>query len=406
MFLLIIPLVSTLLVECARCGDAPPPAQLKTYPLHNNPHSADISPGEKFVVTEITTNELIESGTRRITEIVQLWNFKEDRLVAALPLTQFDTKASVTASELEPVHIARIVRFSPDGNVVVVIFDQTVYVLRGSDLAEIRRIYPVRPAPVTQDYAGLAVTIKSFVNSFEISPNGETLAIFWASDFTSGRIDLFSLSTGSYIRGWETPEGWSASSNGLHWHPNGRFIIVAIPNAKSCQSSTHQPDIFGFDAETGATRYRLTSGMDSPRVIVTPDSRVLAVPGPCVHNFSHNHSKLKVFDLISAKHLHDGSSRVTGVGYSISASADGKRFLAFTGEVRKKFDWGDAYFYYVDVDRKFSVWSLTEYAGIVTSQDVPNLEVTELRLSPNGRYAVSCGKASFIFDLPKTSVPD
>lgn len=327
--------------------------------------------------------------------------------MASLPLAQLDSTAD---SNPEPFgnssHIARIVRFGPAGDVVVALLDETVYVLRVPDLAEIRRIHPVKPLPVTRDYENMPVTITSFASSLEISPNGETLAIFWASDFRSGRIELYSLSTGRFIRAWQTPEGWTSSSNGLHWHPNGRLIVTAIPNAKSCQPLNHDPDIFGFDVETGATKYRVTSGMDSPQVIITSDNRVLAIRGACSGKFSHNHDTLKVFDLISGKRLHDGSSRVTGVGERIVGSADGKRFLALTGRVGRKFNLGDADFDLVDVDQKFSVWSLTDYKGIVTSQDVPNLAFSKLRLSANGHYAISYGKASFVFDLQEMSTPD
>ena len=65
----------------------------------------------------------------------------------------------------------------------------------------------------------------------------------------------------------------------------------------------------------------------------------------------------------------------------VSASADGSRFLAFTGKMAAKFDWSDAVAYGVAVDETFSVWSLTNYEGIVTSQNIPGLKESELRLS-------------------------
>jgi hypothetical protein len=48
--------------------------------------------------------------------------------------------------------------------------------------------------------------------------------------------------------------------------------------------------------------------------------------------FTNRNPKLKVFDLITGKHLRDVSGRGAGVRYLVSASADGSRFLAF--EVR------------------------------------------------------------------------
>jgi len=65
-----------------------------------------------------------------------------------------------------------------------------------------------------------------------------------------------------------------------------------------------------------------------------------------------------------------------------------------------KFDCSDAVAYGVAVDETFSVWSLTNYEGIVTSQNIPGLKESELRLSSKGKYAVSYGKASFVYELP------
>ena len=73
-----------------------------------------------------------------------------------------------------------------------------------------------------------------------------------------------------------------------------------------------------------------------------------------------------------------------------------------------KFDWGD--FVPLDriVDETFSVWNSADYAGIVTSQNIPGLKSSDLRISAKGTYAVSSGKASFVYELPPDtpSTPD
>jgi hypothetical protein len=56
--------------------------------------------------------------------------------------------------------------------------------------------------------------------------------------------------------------------------------------------------------------------------------------------------------------------------------------------------------YGVPVDETFSVWNLVNYEGIVTSQNIPGLRNSEIRLSSKGKYAVSYGKASFVYELP------
>jgi hypothetical protein len=388
-------------VDVLLADSLPRQEQLRAYALRNNPNSVDISPDEQLVATECTKTIIrADSSTNTLEELVQIWNFKEDRLVAEFSAVRTELRAPATGYSKDFIRGARIVRFSPNGLSVVALIDQTIYILRATDLAKLQAISLVDPGIVTQNVHGITVEGKTFVRSLEISPDGNAVAIFRVGEPTFGSIEIYELSSGRNTQSWETPKGWSGSTNGLHWHPNGKLILIAIPNAISCQSSHHEADVFAFDVLTGTIKYKLTTGMPYPRIAVSSDSRVFAANGGCTEFGANIRSKLKVFDLTSGKHLLDVSGNGTSVGYSISTSADGTRFAAFTGNVKKKFDWGDLVSDYVLVDRKFSIWSLTNYEGIVTSQNIPDLNPDEIRLSWKGRFAVSSGNASFVYQLP------
>ncbi len=383
-------------------GDSPAlQKQLKTYPLRNNPNSADISPDEQFVVTESTlTTDAPNPRTRTFAEVVQLWNFREDRLVAEFTAAREDVEASPKGFFRSPAHGSRIVRFSPDGNLVVAVIDQTIHVLRATDLFELRTIPLVGPGNVTRTIHGKSVVFMPRVTSSEISPSGNSVAVLWVSELIYGEIQLYDLSTGTNTLSWNTPIGWVTFTEGLVWHPNGKLLLIPIPNEPPCLSPNNQPDVFAFDAQTGALKYKFTTGLLTDSIAVTADNRVLAVDGDCLGVFKNHNPKLKVFDLVTGKHLRDVSGRGTGVRYLVSASPDGTRFLAFTGKMKTKFDWGDLVPLDFVVDRTFSVWSLTNYEGIVTSQDLQGLNARTLRLSSKGRYAVSTGKSSAVYELP------
>jgi len=215
-----------------------------------------------------------------------------------------------------------------------------------------------------------------------------------------GSIQLYDLSSGGSILNWDTPQGWITHTRGLVWHPDGKLILVAIPNQIPCSSPSSQPDIFAFDVQTGAIEHKLASGLLVGSIAVSSDNRVLAVDLNCIGVLKNHEPKLKVFDLTTGKNLRNISGRESGVRYLVSASTDGNRFLAVTGKMRVKFDWGDALPYGVPVDEIFSVWNLVNYEGIVTSQNIPGLRNSEIRLSSKGKYAVSYGKASFVYELP------
>ncbi len=372
-------------------GDTvPPQAELKTFPLHNSPHSADISPDEKSVVTECTfQSQTGDAGTKGFTEVVQLWNFEEDKLVAEFRLPRVKVGADANGNFSDWTRRERFVRFSHDGSMVVALIDTTIHVLRAADLAELRSIH--LPAPN-----------ESGVRALEVSPTADKAAVLWASDGLRGRVDIYDLALGASLQSWETPFGFVWFTQGIAWHPNGKLLLLAIPNVSPCASPDSRPDVFAFDVATGAIKYKFTTGLLAGSIAVTADGRILAVDENCLGVFANHAPKLRVFDPTTGKKIREVSGRGTGVRYSVTSSADGSRFLAFTGKVKMQFDWGDGLPRDERIDNTFSVWNLSNYEGIVTSQNLPELNQYEygIRLSPKGGYATSIGSASFVYQLP------
>jgi WD40 repeat protein len=392
-------------VDVARSELPPPQKQLKTYILPNNPKSADISPDEHLVVTEcITKQEGADSAAKTFVDLVQLWDFKENKLTAKFAAPQSDARTAEQNFFAYSVASGRFVRFTPDGKIVVALIDETIHVLRATDLTELRTIPLARPQPVTQTIRDRTIVSRPNVRAMEVSPDGNVVAVFWLRGMLRGRIQLYDLSSGGSILAWETPSGWMGHTRGLAWHPGGKLLLMAIPNVNPCGSPGSQPDVFAFDVQTGAIKYKLTTGILTGSIAVSSDNRVFAVDLNCMGMFKNHDPKLKVFDLTTGKNLRRISGRESGVRYLVSASADGSRFLAFTGRMRVKFDWGDALPYGVAADETFSAWNLLSYEGIVTSQNIPGLRVSEIRLSSRGNYVVSYGKASFVYELPSQPI--
>jgi WD40 repeat protein len=384
-------------------GDSLPPQQvLKTYALPDSTQSADISPDEQSVVTVCTRKlEVANSEKKTIVHVVQLWNLKEGKQLAEFTAQRSEVRVAPEGYHLNPSRTKPIVRFSPGGNVVVALIDQTIHVLRTADLTELRAFPLDAPDNVTRTSpSGRTIVREPSVRAMELSPGGEVVAVLWVSEMLHGRLQLYDLSSGKNALSWDTPQGWIYFTRGIVWHPNGKLLLIAIPNESPCSSPGSQPDIFAFDSQTGVIQQKITTGLLTSSIAVSLDSRVLAVDFNCFGVFKNHHPNLKIFDLTEGKHLRSISARETGARYLVSASADASRFLAFTGKIAAKFDWSDAVSYDRVVDETFSVWSFTNYEGIVTSQNIPGLKESELRLSSKGKYAVSYGKASFVYELP------
>jgi len=383
-------------------GDSPPQKQLKTYALPDRTQSADISPDEQSVVTlGMKQLDLADSEMKAIVHVVQLWNFREGKQLAEFAAQQSEVRVAPKGTHLDRSRTDPIVRFSPEGNVVLALIGRTIHILRAADLTELRAFPLDAPDNITRTSStGRTIVHEPSARAMELSPDGKIVAVLWVSEMVQGRIQLYDVSSGKSTSSWDTPTGWIHFTRGVVWAPNGKLLLIAIPNETPCSSPNSRPDIFAFDAQTGAVKRQFRTGLLTGSIAVTSDGRVLAVDLNCYRIFKNHDPNLKVFDLTTGKHLRSVSARETGARYQVSASPDGSRFLAFTGKIAGKFDWSDAIMYDRVVDETFSVWSLTNYEGIVTSQNIPGLKESGLRLSSTGKYAVSYGKASFVYELP------
>jgi hypothetical protein len=166
-------------------------------------------------------------------------------------IRQSEVDHVVSRNFVYPPNAFRIVKFSPDGKPVLALIGHTIHLLRSQDLTEIRTMRLFRPEDETQPIHGKAVVIVHDVHSAEISPDGNLLAVLWVAGPTSGKLQLYDVSTGIVVATWNTPTGWLEYAGRLRWHPNGKLILIPIPNSQPCRYANHRPDVFAFDEQTG-----------------------------------------------------------------------------------------------------------------------------------------------------------
>src|SRR6267378_1196671 len=316
--LLVVPVDSAL-------GDSPPQRQLGTYAIPDGTQPADISPDEQSVVTVGTKKlDVADSEKKTIVHVVQLWNFKEGKQLAEFTAQQSEVRVAPRGYHLDRSRTQPIVRFSPDGNIVVALIDRTIQVLRAANLTELRAFPLDAPDNVTRTSPGGGTFVhEPSVGAMEVSPDGEVVAVLWVSEIMiPGRIQLYDLSSGRSALSWDTPQGEIHFTRGIVWHPNGKLLLIAIPNESPCSSPDSRPDIFAFDAQTGAIKKKFRTGLLAGSIAVSADSHVLVVDLNCLGVFKNHDPKLKVFDLTTGKHLQSVSARETGARYLVSASTD------------------------------------------------------------------------------------
>ncbi len=337
---------------------------------------------------------------------MQLWDFRNDKLVA-------ETILRVSIREKRELHTywrSEHVRYSSDGKIIIAYLDHFLYVLRADDLQEIRRISITGPPPEAQTYKGKHgvhnFTIDSEVTSLELSPARHEVVAVWVRGFRNSWIDVVDFDSATQTV-WNTRERGLGSMNpkAVSWTSDGEHLAVAVPNIFPCQRPLDTPDVFVVDPASGVIENKLSTGLLVGDIAVTADGRLFAVDYDCVGVFVDHDPKLRVFDLRTSKKVKELSGRGTGVRYAVSASRNGNRVAAYTGIVKAGFDWGDMVPFDKRIDTTFSVWNISNYEFLVTSQTLPGRTSGRsrvagqipLRVSPKGGFVLQGGA---IYELP------
>jgi hypothetical protein len=388
--------------------NSPPQRQLKKYELHGQVHAADISPDEKLVAIQVTRSEAASDlAATKYVELAQLWDFRQDRMLAEVSLEEVVyTKASPRRALLPP----RFVRFSPDGGSVLVYLDYCLHVLKADDLHEERSVRMDGPPATDQSEAALGMP---WLPALEISPHGHEVAVVWSRSFLGapGLLEVYDFDSGERLKEWNagTLSVGLCNPTALAWEPDGQHLVVAaVPEASGCSLRRSHSNIFVVDASSGRVTLSFATGLHAGAVALTTDARLWVVNSDQVRLFANHNPKMKVFDLRTGKRLKEISGRGSGVRYAIAASRNGDRIVAYTGRMRVRFDWLDAVAWGVPVDHTFSVWNAHDYDGLVTSQELwlSNKQWESfgarlnLRLSSNGRFALL---NTSIYELPDDS---
>jgi hypothetical protein len=362
--------------------EAPPQRDLRFIPLPNT-SSVDLSPDETLVAS-------VSAGYGRA-------DCDEGKCYPVSVRLHDLAKGSVVAEQEfhDPLHPrGHYVRFVPDGKEVVASVANVLHVLSVPELREIRTIEMSNVLKILPP----SIPFKEFaiITAMEVSPDGETVAVIRPDRGVSGVIELYALASGKRVATWPAPAGWLEFSKGLVWSGDGRNLYLAVPESPPC-------DRFGlsriseYEVARGAVVRQLNIRLLTGSVALADADRVFAVSLDCVQ--TSGKPKLQVFSLSTAKKLAELDGRGSGVRYLVAASGDRSRIVAFTGKLKKKFDWGDMHFFEKPVDATFSVWNTRDYSGVVTSQHIPwNPQLGEVRMSRTGRFVAVAGAG--VYEIP------
>jgi len=244
-----------------------------------------------------------------------------------------------------------------------------------------------------------------------MSPTGTLIAMLWTRGFERhGWLDIYDISSGQRVSKWEVParELTYDQDRGIAWDLNSQTVYLAAPSSVPCLAPRGTHDVFGFDARTGAITAAFTTGLLVGDIAVTPGELLLAVDANCVGVHSNRNPKLVVFDLKRNNLTREVRAEKTGIRYKVSVSRNGQRAVAWTSDVRCRFDWCDMVSYGCTADPMFTVWRLPDFSVVVSSPKLfvrgriiaPDQEAVALRMGSTGHYLLVYGTSGLVFELP------
>lgn len=161
-----------------------------------------------------------------------------------------------------------------------------------------------------------------------------------------------------------------------------------IPFARSSQ----HPNVFLFDTRNGTELKTFDTELVT-RSIAVSCGRLFAVDSGEVGLISNHDPKMKVFDLGTGKVVGQLSGRESGVRFVVAAARNANIITAFTGKIKRGFDWLDITSYSYAEDTTFTVWNSNTLQQLITSPKVNGL--ADLRLSADGKHVLFYGATPY-----------
>lgn len=384
-------------VVAQRKDHAKQETQAKVYSYAHDAQSADIAPDESVVALERSSRRQASGGKIVFDEVVELWDFRNDKVLASTVLKSVEAERTSTGFIYNPIHASRFVRFAESGATVVVCIGTHFTLLDGKTLKAKSEFEAVPPQTLIMQYESKGKTLSGrhvpHIAALEVSPDGSLVALVWSRDPSYVGIEVYNLVTSQQTMRWETRDAGNAAGmrEGLAWDPSSKLVFVA---------TTHPgfSDVLGIDVQSGKLKVAITSGFLAGDVAVAPGPKILVVDHDRPGVTSNHHPKMQVFDL-TGKKLQEVSAERTAVRYSVSVAANGSRAAAWTSDVRCAFDWMDMRCFDYVAKAAFTVWALPEFSKVTTIA-TPLRMSGVLKLSASGRYVLAEQTKVQVFELP------
>lgn len=372
-----------LLTQLLLCQDQRPPEQkFRAYSLPDDVRSADISPDDRFVAIDVVERSHLDSGNVVDTNRAEIRDFRANRPIATLTLGSVEPLRSPTTNRIIGGIQSATVRYSPDGQSLLVWFKPALYVLRATDLKIVSK-FGLAPPPGWLDRpAGKG---EPFLTAIEASRDNRHLVALWRFA-RQHAISTYEITTGIQLHSWLLPESFSYS--GFVEDDDGQSVLFVTGDVL-CSPHPGSNGIFRLNLGTGAVEPVETTAMRPSVPVLLSGGRIaFTVRKSCLREKPQ--IEFAVYDTSTKAFPYRGETQYA-TGWVLSAPGSG-RMITYSGDWKRVFDWGDwTGWYYTPRRQTFTVWDSQTLQPLARSQNFPGLFSCTVRISRSGRYIVTSG---------------
>jgi len=355
---------------------------------------ADLSPDGRTVAVAILHKGLWGESRREDVIIeAELWDFRARRRLAQRVLSHRPNLA-ITSAEWGQV------RYTGDGQVLLIYDGELLNVLKAKTLEEITRIDLGLPAmPREAEVVALAAPhdVRGAV----------AVLVAWGGG-RGGAVRLYSLETGELKRSWEFDRGHPQYGAGLSWSADGkRLAVTLLPVLPGQRLPKDQKNLEVFDAESGKPAMRLNAGYSPGPVAFTTDNKLLTATAEMPWSQVSGPHGIRVWDAATGRLIREIQSIPTGVRGSLVVSADGRRVVGYIGDESTAGPQRDPEGVFTIREQRFRLWEWPTGRVVATSPPVlPNPgKRAQLRTDSKGGLVLvfwkSADRPVLVYEIPQ-----
>ncbi|MGH9710186.1 MAG: WD40 repeat domain-containing protein, partial [Candidatus Acidiferrales bacterium] len=335
--------------------------------------------------------------TSELIEQIQIWDFRNSRLVAS------KTLARQKMPKVDDAGLKRgFVRYADAGKKIIACAcnEGRLFVLDSKTLAELQNIdlgksgWPQFPSNSADEAANGVMAIAATSEE-----NRVAVLLTWGLAKAS-ELRVYDLASGSLARKWNFP---NFDFGGISIDPEGSRVAISLlpfsPGERPLPSRVR--NVFIYDVYSGEIASEFNTGYLAAEVRFVGSDTVATVSAE-VGLGAHKKDGIRLLDVKTGRLLREILSPPTGVRYHLEVSGNGKTALGYVAKEVNHWWWFDPASVVTEYER-FRLWDLATGSVMATSPDLPSMITSHFALSPNGKvvliYPAAAGGPLVFYEL-------